>query len=425
MQLDPLFLSRAFPSRMVPRAVLVLLLATVVAGVIVVGFGTTWPIAGDGGEYLDIGRGLAAGKGFVSPHGLWPTQPHTRPPLLPAILAIPLFLFPSANPAVVGHCVEVALVAGAAAAMLGLTWMLCGSVFWTCIAALVMVLYPVSIVLMLDLLGEPAALCALSVGMFLIFRGGSLIYAGAVVLGLVPLARPNYAILPITLALAAVLVFRRFEVWRLILNRTTVLACVLFSLPLSAWVVHNYFTLGRFPVISAAVEGETLYGSYNTLTANSLEYWGYWIAPELLPGEEPKPVVAKRMSSELELNDYYRAKGMEFIRNNWTLLPRLIVGRLTRAFVPVPWKPRLSSYFVFFFRALLDGAFLLSLRRARPAIHPLYKIFWLGVFLVSVITTILYWGNFRLIYPAEMLALPFMAVAAAGRRPKPARDTEV
>lgn len=101
------------------------------------------------------------------------------------------------------------MIVGAAAGLLALTWMLCGNVSLASMAVLGLVLYPASISLMVDMYAEPAAIFALTVGICLILRGGPLVYAGAAVLGLVPLARPNFAILSFTFAVAAVDVRRR------------------------------------------------------------------------------------------------------------------------------------------------------------------------------------------------------------------------
>lgn len=408
---------RRFPTGLAKHALVLLGLVALVDSAVLGVVGRNQPLGGDGPYYVDLARSLASGRGYVAPHGPWPTQPHlSRLPLWPAILSVPMFLFPNSPSETVARYTGVAMVALGAVCIFGLTWILGGSIAFSWFAALCAALHPATFYLLVSGACETAAMCVLAMGTLFLVIGGRWLLVGAAVLGLMPLVRPNFVLLPACIALAAWLLFRHRIPWSSLPYRALAIACVLFSVPSGAWITRNYLITGRFPFLSA-LEGEGLYGSYNVLTARELEYWGYWVFPNLIPQEVPKQTLAKHMS-ELALNDYYHRKGVAYIREHWQELPRLILGRLIRGFVPIPWKPLLPSYVVFAFRAALYITFLICIRSALRSIPVEFGVVVIGSILCVLTTTILYYGTYRFAYPIESMLLPFSAIGAGAFRHK-------
>ena len=102
---------------------------------------------------------------------------------------------------------------------------------------------------------------------------------------------------------------------------------------------------------------------------------------------------------------------MEFIRANWFALPRLLLGKPVWSFVPVPWVPLAASYLTFFFRACVYVAFIASLWIWRPS-NVAYSFLVGAMFLVTLATTLVYYGTFRFAFCVEPFLFPFIAGAA-------------
>ena len=111
------------------------------------------------------------------------------------------------------------------------------------------------------------------------------------------------------------------------------------------------------------------------------------------------------------MSEYYHDKAMEFIRDNWFALPRLLLGKLIRSFVPVPWVPLAASYLTFFFRACVYAAFAASLWIWRSK-NVAYSILVGAMFLVTLATTLIYYGSFRFAFCVEPFLFPFIGGAA-------------
>jgi hypothetical protein len=194
-----------------------------------------------------------------------------------------------------------------------------------------------------------------------------------------------------------------------------VLFLFLFSLPLSLWILRNYMVSGRFPLIST-IEGETLYGANNDLVANQVDLWGYWVMPDLVPGESSKRQLAEQCGSDLALNDYYVARGRGWIASHGRDLPRLLLGKLVRAFVPMPWKFSLGTYFAFSYRLLLDVALLLLWANWRSRAPAQFLLAVLTMLVLVLMTTMVFYGNNRFTHVMlEILYLPLIAVGIEQR----------
>lgn len=406
---------RAIPKLTWLAVILVLLTLGIDSVAIKLG-GPNSPTGGDGPYFISIARSLAAGHGYAMETGLWPGQPNVgRQPVWPFFLSIAVRLFPSANDNLLLRACGAVLHALSAAMVVLLTFQLTGRIGAAGLSGLVMAVYPSALSNVLSGYSETAFVALLGISVVLILEGGWLIYLGAIVMGLGILTRASYIILPVLLILLA------FIVWKSrILKRGTrwpmVVAAVLTYLFPAIWVARNYAVTGRFPLLSG-LQGETLYGSNNDRVANDLSVWGYWIFPDEIPGEQTKRALSAGRT-EIEVDEYYQIKANRFLRANWKSMPRLIVGKLIRGFVPIPWVPLTSSYVAFFCRAVVFAAFLYVVFRVGIINQP-YGILLLSVFLVTLITTVIYYGTYRFTFCLEVLLLPPIAAAAFPGREAP------
>jgi hypothetical protein len=401
---------RLWPGRTWPAIAVVSVAALVSFGAVAV-TGPVRPLDGDAPEYLSIAQALAADKGFVAPLSPWPTQPTmARVPLWPLAAAAALMLFPADNPRAVLRYLTALVNVLTSLVLCFLTFSLTADSRLSTAVGLAAGGYPASIFLVVSGYCELLAVFILCVGLLAILAGGRSTYVGMLLLGFVPLVRSNFIILPFcALFLLCIVTLKdRNRILKLAELQRIALCSVLFAMPSLFWLARNYEISGRFPLMST-LEGETLYGSNNAVVANQLAEWGYWIMPNQISGEVPLRELARTMS-EVQVNDYYHQKALRFWIEHWPTLPKLILGKLVRGFVPIPFKPRLGSYVVFSFRAIIYVALFFSLWKW-PRIDPMYRYFCGSVFLVILITTVIYYGTYRFSYLIELSVMPFIALA--------------
>jgi hypothetical protein len=291
---------------------------------------------GDASRYAAIAASIAHGGGYKDPSGFWPTEPnYDRMPVWPLILSIGMGIAPNAIDEDVSRLTNVVCLAFAGIAMgvlcrrLGVRPILC------LLSGLYISLSPILMTLALEGLSEISFILIVSAGLAFAFSGPRYLYPAAILIGLGPLVRTNFVLVPLLFATLACLFpsVRRTLMSRATMKRAALALC-LTLLPAGIWVIRNYTVTGRFPMLSSA-GGETFYGSNNELTANRLSNWGSWVVVDAIPGETPKMVLAKRLHSDLAISDYYYSQGMEWATNHVPVLPRLVVGKLVRGFVPV------------------------------------------------------------------------------------------
>jgi hypothetical protein len=99
--------------------------------------------------------------------------------------------------------------------------------------------------------------------------------------------------------------------------------------------------------------------------------------------------------SPLEINDYYHDRAVAWLRANKAAIPRLYLGKLIRAFIPIPWIPTLASYAAFSYRFLLDVLFLALAPWWWGRVDRRYLLFLSAMFVVNLVTVVVYWGVFR------------------------------
>jgi hypothetical protein len=320
------------------------------------------------------------------------------------MLAVPALVLPNANENAILRFTGAVLHPVSAALMVLLTFQLTGSFVGGALAGAFLGLYPPASGLVSGGYSEMAYLVATLAGLILVFEGGKLAYGGVLLCGAGVLARSNYVLLPaVLLVLAALFRPKALLVWSNL--RLWVIGSALFCLLPALWIGRNYAVSGYFPVLSA-MEGETLYGGNNGRVAADLSVWGYWIMPNEIPGEKTKKELAQTRT-EMEVNKYYHDRAMQFIRANWYALPRLIVGKLVRGFVPVPWVPLAASYIAFFFRACVYAAFIASWFLWRDR-NEAYTFLVGAMFLVTLATTVIYYGMFRFTFCVEPFLFPFI-----------------
>ena len=224
---------------------------------------------------------------------------------------------------------------------------------------------------------------------------------GALLSGVAVLARSNYLILPFTVGVGILLLDRGlFRYWR----RLAVLS-VVFLLPVFLWVARNYMVSGEFPLVSA-VEGTTFYGGNNVIVATELNSWGSWIWPSDIKGEQSVDEVA-RTRTEAQTNSYYKNKALTFIREHWRSYPRLILGKLVRGFVPVPWltPAPLVDLALAGIRGILYVAFLGFVIRG-GVVTRACGIYLVGLFLVTLVTIVIFYGMIRFTLCLDAFLLP-------------------
>ena len=393
---QPFLASRNPPLRGV---LLVLALAIVTNGLVLMS--STAQLDGDGPFYITIARNLAAGKGYTL-GSFWPGQPTMgRAPVWPALLTIPAWLAPRVDDATLVRSTAICLNLANALLLFGISWALTRNLKISVAAGAGYAVYPVAVTLAVGGHSEIPYVFVAALGTLLALRGGRMLYAGALFLGLSALVRSSFILLPVMAGLAAL---PKAGNWRA--ARRFVALAALYWLPAAVWIARNYAVSGEFPVFST-IEGETLYGANNDYVASNLAVWGYWVFPNEIPGETAKKDLAATMT-ELQLDRYYHRKAIQFVRQHWFALPRLEVGKVIRGFVPVPWVPRWDSYCVFFFRAVLYAAIVLHVRTFL-ATNPLFRILVTGMLLVVVVTALIYYGTYRFTFCAEVFLLPTVA----------------
>jgi hypothetical protein len=377
------------------------------AGVAVVSGTLSSHLVQDGRFYIRIAQSLARSADFVLPGSPWPNQPELeRLPLWPAILAVPSWLLPNASgfgvlrgTAILVHAIDAVLI-------LMLAYRLSADPLSSLLAGIFFALYPSELAAVSAGDSEPSFFLTVTAGLLLLGKPGRLQEAGAVLVGLGALARSNLTALPFFLV---PLIFWKAPQCRPHWKRT-VLLTVLFFLPVSAWVVRNFLVSGAFPLVEA-LEGQTLWGSNNPVVADNLSDWGYWVFPDQIPGEIPKMTLAKQLP-EAEVDRYYMRKALAYMRAHWASYPRLILGKLIRGFVPIPWVPSIATSIAGLARLTLYAAFLGAVFRRVPGYSRRDDLFglWLVAMLgVTLTTTVVFYGSFRLTLPLEVYLIPWAA----------------
>jgi hypothetical protein len=404
------------PRRRFILAVSVITFVSFLASVAVIVATNNHPVHADGTWYADVAQALAAGKGYQEPHDYWPGRPTAwKPPLWPALESIAMRAY--SNRSTAAHAAGLILHGVTILGIVLLTSQLSGSPLAMLIAGLGGSLWPGALAAIVGGGSEPCAAGVLVTGTWLIRAGGKRFWCGVLVLSLMPLVRPNFLALPFVAAgILVILRFRSPGRLHAFGNPASLLiAAAVFYLPSTVWVVRNYLAIGVFPLF-VNEGGATIYGSYNSVTANAAEpAFATCLVPSFIPGEEPKALLAKRMS-ETEVNRYYEKQGMRFIRARSSVIPRIIVGHVRRAMRPQEAMPAALRYPEWICRLVLYSAALLLLVLKRPSLPPWYGLL-LGATAVTVsATVVVFFFEQRYIYPLTVLLISFVPATWLGHR---------
>ena len=363
-------------------------------------------------DYMALAQSLASGNGFKNPIGFWPDAPdYSRMPGWPAIIAVGIRLAPFAAPEAVSRFANAVCLSLAGAFFCALCGLLGVGTALSAMAGFAVSLSPSLVALSVDGMSEVSFVTIVAIGLTLVLADRRWLFPGALILGTATLVRANFLLVsPLVLALALAIPSCRAALLSRVKLASALLACALATTPVFLWTLRNAHLTGRFPYPCSG-EGQLLYGGNNEITANNLEAWGYWVMPELVPGEKTKVALAQELGSDLALDAYYHRKATEWIKHNLNALPRLELGKFVRAFVPLPFVPHAVSYGVFFCRFLLDVFWILLAPLWWKAIHRGYLLFFAAMATTQIITTATYYGIYRFTHCyIEVLFIPCIAV---------------
>lgn len=379
----------------------------------VVGFkwGLAKPMESDAFYYLRIADSLVHGQGYLLQEGFWPTVPTmSRSPAWPFVISLAMRLVPSVSPDLVMRVLSLVLNAWVAVMLASLAFKLTRQNTVAVISGLAYAIHPTALYLAYGGESEIIFLILALGGTHLLLSTGRWRWLGFLLLGTACLARANFILWIIAFTgLTAVYMWR----FRSPISRRWfwqgALAVALFLLPPMIWAGRNYQICKHFPVFST-LRGQTFYGGNNSVVANDLEFWGYWVFPNSIPGEIPMSKLAET-KSEYEVDCYYYNLGQQYIRQQWFSMPRLFLGKLIRAYVPMPWKPSWGSYAVSAYRGILYvfagvGLCVMGLRIGR-----IYGMVLWAMVLTNVVTVLMFWGCGRFAFAVEPFLLPFAVKA--------------
>jgi hypothetical protein len=369
----------------------------------------------DGSFYLAVAKSIAAGKGYYDPSNFWPDTPTLgRAPAWPAAISVGLTLFPSLKPdfvvrALAGLCnVAISLL------LVSLSQVVFRYPRYSVASGIIYALFPSALYLAGAGLSENLFVLLIAMAFRIGFAQTRVIPISAFLMGCGCLARSNFLLFaPIFAVLSVLRVYKHQPIQLRSVIIQMVLFGVCFLVPPSLWVVRNYVVSGNFPVLST-IRGETFYGAYNEVTLHSVDNWGYWVFPDDIPGETKKRDLAKS-NSEKELDDYYYARGQAFLRTHILEMPRLLLGRLIRSYVPIPWRPSVGLFGAAAYRALLYLAVLATIAYWRRKLPPEAGVFIVSLCVVNLLTTIIFYGTPRFAFNVEPFLIPLAVIGIAER----------
>lgn len=362
----------------------------------------------DEAQYINLGASLADGRGYVLMEGnFWPGQPTIiRAPGWPLMLAAAFAMVPADWRWETARSLSVILDGANVALIYLLARGLSAAPLASLMAAGLYALSPIMAAMSAGCASEVAG-----VGFILLFLNGmarmreSTVVRLAVVglaLGCAALIRPNFVIAA-GLLVPGILWHGRERLLRAAcLSLAFLVASVL---PLTPWLVRNTIVFGHFPVIGAGA-GEVMRGGNNDLTAEPGGlYEGYIVQPGQFPGERSLSDLARTMN-EYEVDRYWFAQGIQWVRSHPAKLPMLALMKVKRAFVPVSRSRRIDVLVGNTYRGVIDvlalvGMFM-ALRSGR--LPPFWGALAVSSVIVAHLTVaVLFCGVSRYVLPAEIL----------------------
>lgn len=409
--------------------------AVVLGAALVINFGVGCaqglgrPPESDAYFFYQLADSLAHGGGYIVRDGFWPTAPSLqRMPAWPALVGAVLHVAPASLPApAVMRGLSLVVNALAAAAVAQLTWSLFRRRGPALLAGLLYTVHPMALSCADEGMSEPLFVLLGVLGAGLVYGALAGVTAmapitraraaatlvGAVLLGLACLVRSNFILWILFFAPAAAWWALRAGLWRRAgWWLTMAAAALLFATPSTLWAVRNYRVCGAFPVLST-LRGQTFYGGNNAVVAEGLQYWGYWVFPNNIPGEAPLAELARKRS-EYQVDVYYHDKGMAYLREHPARVPGLLFGKLVRAYVPVPWRWTPATALMAGYRWILYLLIAFGVRRAWAGLPAPFAGMWSAMALTNLALVLIFYGYSRFAFALEPFFMPFAGVAAAG-----------
>ena len=400
-------------------------------------FGLSRPIESDAYYFLQLAQNLAVGNGYKVQDGFWPDAPSMRRlPGWPAVVAVALKATPSFDPSTVMRVLALMVNAAAAVATCAMTWRLFQRSLPAFLAGMGYACHPAGLYYSLNGFSEPLFVLLAAAGITCLLPASSMTrdpaltsareervaysgphvfscraLTGGILLGCAALVRANFVLWSV-IVLGLVLFLSTLRKGSLTQGRRwlpVVIAVFISLLPPLLWMHRNYRVSGTFPVLSS-LKGQTFYGGNNAVVADTWEYWGYWVFPDQIPGETPMVELARTMT-ERDVDRYYYNKGKQYVSAHLVAHPKLLLGKLVRAYVPVPWHFSPGSVGVSLYRWLLYIGTLLGLIAARRRTAPLYGALVAAMLLANLFTVLMFWGCARFAFVIEPFLFPY---AAAG-----------
>jgi 4-amino-4-deoxy-L-arabinose transferase-like glycosyltransferase len=382
------------------------------------------PMDGDAYYFYQLAESLSRNTGYVIHDGFWPEDPSMRRlPGWPFMVSVVMRALPFISGEVAMRSLALVLHAVASVFVAAIALRLFRHGLVALVAGAVSTLHPAGLFAAHEGLSESAFVALAAAGTLLLLanlpisakqasgetrpmrRSSIGMLFGFLLLGLSCLVRANFVLwIAFFAASYGLVILRRRSLGTLGL---LVVGGLLFALPPLTWAARNYQICGHFPAFSA-LRGQTFYGGNNAVVANDKAFWGYWVFPNQIPGETPMVELAQRMT-EYEVDCYYYERGQRFVRENARSMPVLLVGKLVRAYVPIPWGRSFPSYASNAFRlvfmiAAIQG-FVLFWRRTDA------RYLWVvgSMVATSVATVLVFYGYSRFAYTVEIFFIPFVS----------------
>jgi len=335
--------------------------------------GMTAPMQGDAVAFKQIAQNLVSGNGYRPFESPWPDRPTmVQSPGWPFLLGGVFKCLPAAKRGafrdeaeakrarvvhfdIVMRGSAIAVNSAAAAVLALLAFRLFGRPSVAVLSGAVYAAHPVALAQAYSGLSEPLLiLLAVSGILLLLSERRRHVWLGFLLLGCAGLVAPRFLawLVPAALLGTVVMLVSRRAAWkRLVLAGS--LGIVLALVPSLGWALRNFMVCHRFPVLNTS-GGQAFYGGNNLVVASNSVHWGSWVNPDTIPEETALGSLAKT-KSEYFVDLHYYKQGKAYVSKQLSAMPRLWLGKLARAYLPVIWDRSGGSWGVSAYRWLLYG----------------------------------------------------------------------
>lgn len=191
--------------------------------------------------------------------------------------------------------------------------------------------------------------------------------------------------------------------------------CILFAvgtgLMIMPWTIRNRIVLDRTVLVSTN-GGSTFLGANNDLVTKFGEKWGYWVSSTIIDPVRKRTEVWS-LPNESDKDKMEWAIGKEYVRNNLTKMPLLIVGKFWQLMKPFPHSANKMYVFItglgwiFLFPLTVMGMiFIWQNKDKRDLFIPIN-----AQILTLLATVFIFYGSERFRAPYEPLLAIYAAVA--------------